>query len=139
MAIITKKSKKIIFPLLLALIFLSLVTFANADLTDQEEVKQGLDITAKNAQIIQGDAEEWDLATIVGTIINYLFGVIAIVFLTFILIGGYLWMSATGNEEGIKKAKAFILNSIFGLMVIFLAYTLVWLILNALKASTLSS
>ncbi|OGY44508.1 MAG: hypothetical protein A2729_01605 [Candidatus Buchananbacteria bacterium RIFCSPHIGHO2_01_FULL_39_14] len=139
MAIITKKSKKIIFPLLLALIFLSLVTFANAALTDQEEVKQGLDITAKNAQIIQGDAEEWDLATIVGTIINYLFGVIAIVFLTFILIGGYLWMSATGNEEGIKKAKAFILNSIFGLMVIFLAYTLVWLILNALKASTLSS
>ena len=139
MAIITKKSKKIIFSLLLALIFLSLVTFANAALTDQEEVKQGLDITAKNAQIIQGDAEEWDLATIVGTIINYLFGVIAIVFLTFILIGGYLWMSATGNEEGIKKAKAFILNSIFGLMVIFLAYTLVWLILNALKASTLSS
>src|SRR3989338_3240871 len=139
MAIITKKSKKIIFPLLLALIFLSLVTFANAALTDQEEVKQGLDITAKNAKIIQGDAEEWDLATIVGTIINYLFGVIAIVFLTFILIGGYLWMSATGNEEGIKKAKAFILNSIFGLMVIFLAYTLVWLILNALKASTLSS
>ncbi|OGY54085.1 MAG: hypothetical protein A2912_01800 [Candidatus Buchananbacteria bacterium RIFCSPLOWO2_01_FULL_40_23b] len=139
MAIITKKSKKIIFPLLLALIFLSLVTFANAALTDQEEVKQGLDITAKNAQIIQGDAEEWDLATIVGTIINYLFGVIAIVFLTFILIGGYLWMSATGNEEGIKKAKAFILNSVFGLMVIFLAYTLVWLILNALKASTLSS
>ncbi|HLC89912.1 MAG TPA: hypothetical protein VJG65_03045 [Patescibacteria group bacterium] len=103
----------------------------------QEQVKTGLDVTAGQAGISDAGSEEPDLANILGLVVNYLFGVIGIVFLTFILIGGYLWMSATGNEDRIKKAKTFILNALFGLITVFMAYALVWLILNALKGATL--
>jgi len=71
--------------------------------------------------------------------LNYFFGVVATVFLTVIIIGGYLWMSASGNEEGVKKAKTFILNGVFGLMVIFIGYGLVALILWALDTATTST
>src|SRR3989338_5024718 len=105
--------------------------------TPQEQIKTGLDVTAGQAGISDTGGEEPDLANILGLTVNYLFGVVGIVFLTFILIGGYLWMSATGNEDRIKKAKTFILNALFGLITVFMAYAVVWLILNALKGATL--
>ena len=115
--------------------FLTATALAATD--PKTRVTEGLGITAKQADIINEDeSQKPDLASALGTVINYIFIVVGLVFLTFILVGGYLWMSASGNEEGIKKAKTLILNAIFGLMVIFFAYTIVWLILNALKGAT---
>ena len=66
-----------------------------------------------------------------------LIGSIAIaVFLTVILIGGYMWLTAGGNEEKVKKAKEFIINGINGMIVIFLAYALAYIMIAALKLAT---
>lgn len=103
-------------------------------LTPAQRASDGLEKTAGQAGVA---SEETDISVIIGKALNYIFGAVAIVFVTVILIGGYLWMAATGNEEGISKAKAFILNGIFGLMVIFISYALVWLISFALKIAAL--
>ena len=97
-----------------------------------EAVKGGLDLTASTAGI---STEETDLPKIMGKFINYLFGIVAVIFLTITLAGGYIWMTAGGNEENVKKAKSFIINGINGMIVIFLAYALVYVILFALNAA----
>ena len=97
-----------------------------------EDVKGGLDLTASTAGI---STEETDLPKILGKFINYLFGIVAVIFLTITLAGGYIWMTAGGNEENVKKAKSFIINGINGMIVIFLAYALVYVILFALNAA----
>lgn len=102
-------------------------------------VLEGLDKTAnpagfENEKIAEDPGES--LATFVGRAVNFLFGPVAIIFFIFILIGGYQWMIAKGNEERIAKAKKFILNGIWGMIVIFFAWTLVIVILNALNAAT---
>lgn len=94
----------------------------------------GLEETAKQAGL--NTSPERDLPTIIGQGVNYLFGVIGVIFLTVILIGGYLWMTAGGNEEKVSKAKGFIMNGINGMIVIFLAYALVYVILIALKGAS---
>lgn len=94
-------------------------------------VQGGLDITADQA----GVSKDTDLPSILGKLINYLFGIVAVIFLTITLVGGFIWMTAGGSEENVKKAKSFIVNGINGMIVIFLAYALVYVILSALNAA----
>jgi len=92
-------------------------------------VKTGLEQSAKAGEL---DTEQTDLPTIAGSAINYLFGILGVIFLTIVLVGGYLWMTAGGNEEKVGKAKGFIINGINGMIVIFLAYALVYVIMASL-------
>lgn len=123
---------------LIILVTLLLFSFSLSDAvlgaTPAERAKEGLEKTAGQAGVT---SEETDISVIIGKAINYVFGAVAVVFVTIILIGGYLWMAAAGKEEQVAKAKTFILNGVFGLMVIFISYALVWLILKALKTATL--
>jgi len=129
----SKKVNLIILTALLLFFSLSLSLGAQAG-----EAIDGLgttQIAAGISELADVDSPDAGLGAMAGKAINIIFGVIGVVFVTIILIGGYLWMSATGNEESIKKAKIFILNGIFGLMVIFISYALVALILFALNAA----
>jgi len=56
-------------------------------------------------------------------------GLIAILFL---IIGGFRYVTAAGNEEAAESAKKTILNSIIGIIVIILAYVILRVIENAL-------
>jgi type IV secretion system pilin len=98
-------------------------------------VTAGMDVSANKAGLDTGnDAKE--ISGIIGRAINYMFGVLGIVFLTIVLVGGFQWMTAGGNEEKVGKAKKFIVNGINGMIVIFLAYALVFTIMAALGAAT---
>jgi hypothetical protein len=98
------------------------------------EVKTGLDKTAGKAGISTAQTGA-DLPAMAGRFINYFFGILGVIFLTVILIGGYQWITAGGNEEKLGKAKGWIINGINGMIVVFLAYVLVFTILAALKAA----
>ena len=45
-------------------------------------------------------------------------------------------MIAGGNEENVGQAKKWIMNGVNGMIVIFLAYALVYVVLLALKGAT---
>ena len=102
------------------------------------DVLGGINKTADQAQLSKGPESDPtnNLAVMLGRGINYMFGVVGVVFLVVILIGGYKWMAAGGNTDEVSKAKQFILNGIFGLLVIFVAYALVFTILASLAGST---
>ena len=53
-----------------------------------------------------------------GEIVNVLLSFLGVVFLILIIYGGYLWLTAGGNEEQIKKAKGIIKTSIIGIVII---------------------
>jgi len=95
--------------------------------------KYGLNTTANAATL--DTASKRDLPTIIGQAVNYLFGALGVVFLTVTLVGGYIWMTAGGNEEKVKQAKGFIINGINGMIVIFLSYALVYLVITALRGT----
>ena len=100
---------------------------------------KGLDITAgagNVSKIGQGSSPTTGLTTFLGLALNYAFTGVAIIFFVVISIGGYFWMTARGSEEQIGKAKKFIINGFFGLLVVFLSYGLVYVILWALNKAT---
>jgi len=65
-----------------------------------------------------------DLPQTIGSIIKIILGFLGIVLLIVIIYGGWLWMTAGGDEEQVKKAKSWIVNGIIGLVIILLAYAI---------------
>ena len=128
------KLKYLITTLIIILASILITQVALADIGDQ--VKEGLETSATQGSLIQDKILEPKLSSMVGAFINNLFGFFGLILVTVILIGGYKWMAAGGNEESIAGAKKIILNGIFGMMTIFISYALVWLILNALGLAT---
>ena len=130
------RAQKIILTLIISAVILAPAIALAA--TAASDILEGINKTADQAQISKGDEKSPtdNLAVMLGRVINYMFGVVGVVFLTVILIGGYKWMAAGGNTEDITKAKTFILNGIFGLIVIFIAYSLVYVVLVSLAGST---
>ena len=108
-------------------LFLTLPVLAQTQ--DIDNLKNSLNTSAGTA----GLDTKTDLQTAIGRPIGYLFGVIGVIFLAVTLLGGFIWMTAGGNEEKVHKAKQFIGNGVNGLIVMFFAYALVYVVLAALS------
>lgn len=63
---------------------------------------------------------------IIGTIIRVALSFLGVIFLGLMIMGGYNWMTASGNEDTIKKAKGTIKSAIIGLIVVLFSYS-IWL------------
>lgn len=121
---------KILTICLLAIFLSPQITYSGE--TAKDLVTGGLQTTANTGGI---DTSKTDLPTILGQIINYFLVLVGVIFLTVVLIGGYLWLTAGGNEEKVGKAKKLITNGINGMVVVFLAYALVFVIVSSLKGA----
>jgi hypothetical protein len=72
----------------------------------------------------------------VGTIIKGLLSLIGVIFMAYIFYGGYLWMTASGKEDQLEKAKAIIKNSIVGLIIVLGAYAITFFVTQAAYQSS---
>jgi hypothetical protein len=61
---------------------------------------------------------------IIGKIINYALTFVGVIFLVLTIYAGFLWMTAGGNEETVKKAKKWLVNSVVGLAIVLAAYSI---------------
>lgn len=57
------------------------------------------------------------LTGVLGMLIKSALSLLGVVFIIMIIIGGYHWMLAGGNEEGVKKAQGYIKRAIIGLII----------------------
>lgn len=72
---------------------------------------------------------------VVGQLISYLMGAMAVVFFVLMVYGGWLWLTASGNEEQITKAKKLITEAIIGLAIIFAAYAITYFVVSKVLGS----
>lgn len=77
-----------------------------------------------------------DIRLIVANIIRVALGLLGIVALVLIIYGGYLWMTAGGNDEQITTAKKFLFNTAIGLAIILSAYAIVSFVISKLTGAT---
>jgi len=60
------------------------------------------------------------IGTIIGAILNFL----GVIFLILMIYGGFMWMTAAGNEEQISKAQKIITAAIIGVVIVASAYAI---------------
>lgn len=66
-------------------------------------------------------------------IIQWVLGLLGLIAVIMILIGGFKWMTAGGNEEKVESAKKLLTAAIIGLVIILLAWAIVIFVLGVLQ------
>ena len=72
---------------------------------------------------------QWQsIGQIVSRLLVYIFPLAGIATFIYLLIGGFGYLTAAGNEEAAKKAQGQITNALIGFLIIFLSYWIVRLL-----------
>lgn len=71
-----------------------------------------------------------DLEATVIKIIQWVLGFLGLIAVVIILYGGFVWMTAAGNEDKVSTAKKIIGAAVVGLIVILLAWAIVTFVIN---------
>lgn len=74
---------------------------------------------------------------IIETIIQVALSFLGVIFLMLTIYGGFLWMTAAGNEEQVGKAKKILTGAIIGLIIVVGAYAISTLVISKLEGATL--
>ena len=70
------------------------------------------------------DVKDTTISEIAGTAVSAFLGLLGVIFIILILLAGYNWMTASGEEEKINKAKKTIQRAIIGLIIVVGAYAI---------------
>jgi len=77
--------------------------------------------------------------TMIGNIIKAAISFVGVVFLVLMIYGGYLWMTARGNEQQVEKAKNLISAAIIGLIIVILSYAISAYLISLVGTDTMQS
>jgi len=101
-----------------------IICFSFLLVTNVIAIDTGLDTTGNiGYENFGGDAVgKSDLAATIGRIIGAGLMFIGLLFLVLMIYGGFLWMTARGNEEQVTRAKELIVQACFGLIIVVSAY-----------------
>lgn len=78
------------------------------------------------------DATTGTLTATVGAIIKGFLSLLALIFIILMIIAGYNWMTAAGEEEKVRKAKDTIQRAIIGLLIIVASYAITYFVFKNL-------
>ncbi|MCX6811222.1 MAG: pilin [Candidatus Berkelbacteria bacterium] len=77
------------------------------------------------------------IQAVIKALIDVAFSAAGLVAVIYLIVGGFRYITSSGNAEAIEGAKATIVNSIVGLIVVFISFLLVNYILVALNVGPL--
>lgn len=77
-----------------------------------------------------------DVRETIARIINVALGLLGIVAVVIVLVGGFEWMTAGGNEEKTGEAKQRIMAGVIGLAIILSAYAIANFVVKSLQTAT---
>ena len=79
-----------------------------------------------------------DIRQTIAAIINVALSLLGIIVLVIIIYGGFLWMTAGGNDDRVGEAKKWIFGGIIGLVIILSAYAIASFVISNLVTATTS-
>jgi hypothetical protein len=121
---ITKKST-ISFILLLFFILPSITgsLLVSPVLADESLVEGQIGLNEVGS-VFGDERAKQDVRSLIANIISVALGFLAVIFLGLIVVAGFQYMTAGGNEEKVSKALALLKNAIIGLAIVLVAWSL---------------
>jgi len=72
------------------------------------------------------------LPSLIGRFVQGTLSFVGVIFLILMVYGGFLWMTAGGNEEHVAKAKKLIMSATIGLFIVIGAYAITYYLTSVL-------
>lgn len=115
----------------LALFTIFSFNISNAQILDTDTVT-GINKQAQEFQKKSGFSETTSVADVLSMVIKAFLGLLGIIFVILIILGGYNWMTAAGEEEKVNKAKDTLKRAIIGLIIVVSAYAITYFVFTNL-------
>jgi cysteine-rich repeat protein len=77
-----------------------------------------------------------DPKVIIARIIRVVIGVLGVLSVLIVLYGGFMWMTAAGNEDKLTRAKKILISGTIGLAIILLSFAIASFVISALLGAT---
>jgi Type IV secretion system pilin len=74
----------------------------------------------------------------IGVVIKAFLSFLGVLFLVLMIYGGFLWMTARGNESQVTKSKDLIIAAVIGLIIILLSYAISSFVISSTTKGTLN-
>ncbi len=134
----TLKYKKIIAVFLL---LLGLASFRSVSADSCEDLRNQFTIQVNNHSVdtIQQLPNICTATDLANRIINILMTLAAIIAVGALMLGGFWYLTAAGNEEQSEKGRKAIMSSVIGLVVIIMAFAIVKITVNLLTSNVSSN
>jgi len=132
-----RKFTKIIFSLFTFLLLMPFfqVSAQLIDRTGAKDIKSNLIDSGKGGTYVTGGQNDEPgelLSTVATTVVSAVLGLLGIIFLIMVILGGFNWMTAAGNEDKVTKAKATLFRGVIGLFIVVAAYVITIFVFKAL-------
>lgn len=82
------------------------------------------------------DSSSNDPRTVIGRIINIALGFLGVIAVGIILLGGFKWMTAAGNEDKTTEARQLLGAGVIGLIIILSAWALATFVIGQIYGAT---
>ena len=100
----------------------------------KDSFNKSLDAAADAAGINKNTTNPIQIA---GNVIKIVLSMLGVIFLVLMIYGGFIWMTARGNEQEVQKAKDIIKNAIIGLVIVVGAYAISSFVVGRLTEGTM--
>ncbi len=77
-----------------------------------------------------------DLKETLGNLIRVALGFLGIIAVVIVLMGGFKWMTAGGNDDKVREAKQLLIAGVIGLAIILSAYAITAFVLESVLSAT---
>ena len=94
-------------------------------------VSTGLQATARVSDLPTGS-----LDSTIGNVIAQVMGFVGVLFLILMIYGGFLWMTARGDDKQVGTAKGVIVSAVIGVVLIFSAYAITELVFTTVTPAS---
>jgi len=127
--IVFLKNKKIIISFFILVVVFFSIAFAQAAILN--------DSTSINAQNVAiRDAAGFDTANTIGDTVGYVIKafimLLGIIFVVLLVLEGYKWMMARGEEEKVREARDGIMRAVIGIIIVISAYAITYFVFTNL-------
>ena len=127
-----KLNEKLIYLFVVGIVLNPLVVSA-------EEAYKGIGGSTKSLEAVGKVAGgPKDLPTTVGNLINVLLGTLGIIFVILVIYAGILYMTASGDDTKVKKAKTLLTQAVIGMIILVSAYAIASFVLSQIQGATIS-
>jgi hypothetical protein len=117
-----KFSKYLLAFAIISFLVMPFFVMAQNNIFGMDEVENGLG----------GALNSGDPRVIIGRIINVVLGFLGVIAVGIILLGGFKWMTAGGNEDKVAEAKKLLGAGVIGLVIILAAWAIATYVIGAI-------
>ena len=137
----TKRGMAIIF---LSIIFVLALISANFSVANQVKAEGWWDKVSEGGLKNVGPAygqtntpdDSYDIRLMIARLIKVALGLLGLIFLVLIIVAGFKWMTAQGDEEKVGEAKKQLSNGVIGLIIVLVAFSIAIFVFNQLEYVT---